>query len=168
MQLDEYGQLSLWWPWHWVQELDRLQSSYWYDAANHAMIVAEKPRKGKSSFFRGKTKVVGFVSIDWRAARVDKSTPTDVPYLSDLIIDKAHRKQGVGRALMTASETLARRLGFSEMYLKVRRSNQAGINLYVALGYQMVEELDNGILVMRRSFLGEEPASSSSGGATAA
>lgn len=157
MQLDEYGEMNLLWPWNWVQELDRLQTSFWYDSANHIMIVAEVESKwtGPLKGIFGQPKVVGFVSLDWRPARVDRSTPADLPYLSDLIIDKAHRKQGVARSLMLTCESLAKQLGFPAIYLKVRRSNQAGINLYVALGYQFVEEVDNGIFVMRRTLVTE-------------
>lgn len=48
----------------------------------------------------------------------------------------AARRRGVGRALMQASEEEGRRLGARLSTLEVRRSNEAAVALYLALGYR--------------------------------
>lgn len=50
----------------------------------------------------------------------------------------AARRRGVGRALMEASEEEGRRHGARLSTLEVRRSNEAAIALYLALGYRRI------------------------------
>lgn len=97
----------------------------------------------------GDPRVVGFVDLDARDRRVDRSTPP--PYLSDLIVDPARRGRGLGRLLMTEAEAVAEAWGFPGVYLKVRKSNVRGLALYGALGYAVVGEAgEEGILTMRK------------------
>lgn len=103
----------------------------------------------------GDPKVVGFVDLDARDRRVDRSTPD--PYLSDLIVDPIRRGQGLGRLLMAEAEAVAQGWGFPAVYLKVRKSNIRGLALYAALGYAVVgEAAEEGIYTMRKWVVGEE------------
>ncbi len=147
------------------QELDRLQTSFWVDPPRHAMLVVEdtSATPGSSSdppstvpfgalgaLLLGDPTVVGFVDLDARPQRVDRSTPD--PYLSDLIVDPARRGGGLGRLLMAEAEAVAREWGFPAVYLKVRASNARGLALYAGLGYAVVRDVDGqeGIYTMRK------------------
>lgn len=148
------------------QELDRLQTSFWVDPAHHAMLVIEDtttpnpnnptttpastvPFGALGALLLGNPRVVGFVDLDARDRRVDRSTPP--PYLSDLIVDPARRGHGLGRLLMAEAEAVAEEWGFPGVYLKVRKSNVRGLALYGALGYSVVGEGgEEGILTMRK------------------
>lgn len=106
------------------------------------------------SFFLGDPRIVGFVDLDARERRVDKTTPN--PYLSDLIVDASRRGQGLGRALMLEAEEEARRWGFPAVYLKVRKSNARGFGLYASLGYQVLWEWPGEGVWMCRKWVVEE------------
>ena len=165
MQVAEYGGDGLLFFWHYLQELDRLQTSYWVEPVRHTMLVLvdDSPSssspppfssfssalRASDSFFLGDPRIVGFVDLDARERRVDKTTPN--PYLSDLIVDASRRGQGLGRALMAEAEEEARRWGFPAVYLKVRKSNARGFALYASLGYEVLWEwVSEGVWLMRK------------------
>ena len=179
MQVAEYGGDGLLFFWHYLQELDRLQTSYWVEPVRHTMLVlvddsSSLPSSSSSiitsppsllsslstalraldSFFLGDPRIVGFVDLDARERRVDKSTPN--PYLSDLIVDASRRGQGLGRVLMLEAEEEARRWGFPAVYLKVRKSNARGVGLYASLGYQVLWEWPGEGVWMMRKWVVEE------------
>ena len=62
--------------------------------------------------------------------------------ISKLIVDPALRRQGIGRALMTAAEALAGREGRSLLVLDTRTGDVAQ-GLYVSLGFRKVGEIPN-------------------------
>lgn len=144
-----------------LQELDRLQTSFWVDPNKHSMLVIEETKGTDTSsppvfvpfgplgaWLLGDPRVVGFVDLDARDRRVDRSTPD--PYLSDLIIDPARRGQGLGRRLMVEAEAVAKEWGFVAVYLKVRASNARGRALYASLGYEVVGEGEDSVYIMRK------------------
>jgi ribosomal-protein-alanine N-acetyltransferase len=53
----------------------------------------------------------------------------------NLAVDPKHRRQGSGRALALAMLDLLKTGGAGRVYLEVRRSNEAAIGLYRALGF---------------------------------
>jgi GNAT superfamily N-acetyltransferase len=55
--------------------------------------------------------------------------------LFDIVTDRARRKQGFGRALVSALLTWARDRGAQEAYLQVVGTNEPAIHLYRALGF---------------------------------
>ena len=57
------------------------------------------------------------------------------PWLASLYVDPAHRKQGVGRALVDRAKAAAASMGFSDIYL---RTEHAG-GYYEKLGWEYVE-----------------------------
>jgi ribosomal protein S18 acetylase RimI-like enzyme len=54
--------------------------------------------------------------------------------ITKLLVDNAHRRQGLGRALMQAAEVEARRMGRTLLTLDARRGD-AVVDLYGSLGY---------------------------------
>ncbi len=56
--------------------------------------------------------------------------------LKRMVVDLAHRGQGVGRALLEGAEALARGLGVTRMRLEVGIRNTAGEALYRRAGYR--------------------------------
>ena len=55
--------------------------------------------------------------------------------LSDLYVDEAARRQGVGEALMNSARTHAERTGACGLQLQTAKSNLVGQALYERLGY---------------------------------
>lgn len=70
------------------------------------------------------------------------SDPTMVPrrraHVEALVVDEAHRRAGVGTALMEAVTAWARERGAVEVVLTVWAGNQAAEGFYQRLGYQVV------------------------------
>jgi ribosomal protein S18 acetylase RimI-like enzyme len=68
----------------------------------------------------------------------DKDIITLQPYLSNLCVDERLRGQGVGRVLLRAVATIAKRWGYSSIYLHVDQENAIACQLYISEGYQDV------------------------------
>ena len=70
------------------------------------------------------------------------SDPTMVPrrraHVEALVVDEAHRRAGVGSALMEAATAWARERGAVEVVLTVWAGNQAAESFYERLGYRLV------------------------------
>jgi GNAT superfamily N-acetyltransferase len=58
--------------------------------------------------------------------------------LANVAVDPAHRRRGIGRALVQASIDLARQRGASEVLLQVEADNDAAIRLYGELGFRVL------------------------------
>ncbi|MBI3001676.1 MAG: ribosomal protein S18-alanine N-acetyltransferase [Deltaproteobacteria bacterium] len=71
-------------------------------------------------------KTVGYI-IYWRLP-----SETDI---HNLAVHPAHRRQGIGRALLRAVIEEARREGLQRITLEVRKSNEAAQRLYQSLGF---------------------------------
>jgi len=127
------------WPDHSPEELAREVDSYlsggalWkYGSLSipfHAL-VAEDPAH----------RLVGFLEVSLRPF-ADKCRTGPVGYLEGWFVVPARRRQGVGRALVTAGEAWASARGCVEMASDARVGNTVSADSHGALGYQEVERL---------------------------
>jgi ribosomal protein S18 acetylase RimI-like enzyme len=67
-------------------------------------------------------------------------------YLSDLFVDPAARRSGVGRRLLEAAHDLARETQASSVELDTAHTNQASQSLYESLGYRLDTEFRHYVL----------------------
>ena len=75
---------------------------------------------------------------DAPAPAEDTPPPADVPYLANLVVAPAGRRQGLGQRLVAATEDCARGWGFDELCIKVDRANFEARRLYDRMGYKLV------------------------------
>ena len=72
----------------------------------------------------------------WLGNAVDQINGDRHAHLFLLYVDPAHRRQGIGSALMQTAETWAQARGDHQVGLQVFQANQAVLKFYQALGYQ--------------------------------
>ena len=70
---------------------------------------------------------VGHARVDWRE---------DPPELQDVLVAESHRRRGIGSALTTAAEELARERGHSRLALTVSAKSPEVRALYERLGFR--------------------------------
>lgn len=61
--------------------------------------------------------------------------------ISNLVVDPAYRRRGIGRALMEEALAHVRSRGGSRIILQVRADNQAAVHLYQSMGFVPMETL---------------------------
>ncbi len=72
----------------------------------------------------------------WLGNAVDQVTGDRHTHLFLLYVDPAHRRRGIGSALMQTAESWAQARGDHQVGLQVFQANQAALRFYQALGYQ--------------------------------
>jgi ribosomal protein S18 acetylase RimI-like enzyme len=104
----------------------------------HLAVLLERCRSWDGCIFVAASgpRVIGLVCV-W--ARVPPDGPDDVPhdhaYLSDLAVLGAHRRAGIGRALLERAEAFARERGATTLRVGVRSRNTAARQLYTSAGF---------------------------------
>jgi ribosomal protein S18 acetylase RimI-like enzyme len=93
------------------------------DSAGHALAVAVDDADD----------VAGFVTL---STRTHFTGDVDA-YVGELVVAPAHRREGVGRALIATAETWARSHGFRTLTLDTGGANQAARALYDATGFEV-------------------------------
>ncbi len=80
---------------------------------------------------------VGHVLLKWGGNGEEPmaSALVDCPDLEDLLVAPAHRRRGIGSALLAAAEGLARQAGYARIGLDVGVGNGLARALYDRLGY---------------------------------
>lgn len=78
--------------------------------------------------------VVGYILL---------SSVLDEFTFEDITVDLAHRNKGIGRKLMEVSFLKAAEMKQKSILLEVRYSNKKAINLYRALGFELIGERKN-------------------------
>lgn len=105
----------------------------------HEYPTVNAPRKGEET-------IIGFCCVDGRppdpSSKLEFLTASTLattcprPYLADLGVLPAHRRNGLGRLLVRACEEWAFSRGYDTMYLKADEKNANGMNLYKIMGYE--------------------------------
>ncbi|NEN94108.1 MAG: GNAT family N-acetyltransferase [Moorea sp. SIO3I7] len=72
----------------------------------------------------------------WMGNGVDQVNGDRYGYIFLLYVMPAHRRQGIGSALMQQAEARARARGDRQIGLQVFQSNQVALNLYHGLGFR--------------------------------
>ena len=84
------------------------------------------------------------------------------PYFSDLSIHSHYRRRGVASSLMKEAERRASCMGFDELYLGVRSTNDVALQMYSRYGYEFIVpqgdmvaflNVQKGVRMLRRSLL---------------
>ena len=65
-------------------------------------------------------------------------------WLNYLAVDPAHRREGLGRTIVTEAEARLRASGCPKVNLQVRTSNRGAIDFYGRLGYSVDEVVSMG------------------------
>lgn len=146
-----------------LAEMNRLQQNFPYPESRsvHRMLVIEaSPQEGEEE-----PTIVGFCDVDARPCATKLKLPR--PYLSDLAVDPNHRRKGLARMLVEASEEFVQsdKIGdgapFDELWIRVAADNEAALGLYRdKLGYSFAdwstgeETTDGGpeIFTLRKDF----------------
>ena len=72
----------------------------------------------------------------WMGEAVDQRNGQKQAYVYLLYIDEAHRRKGLGSALMAHAQSWAKGEGYAQVSLQVFENNLSAIKLYQKLGYQ--------------------------------
>jgi ribosomal protein S18 acetylase RimI-like enzyme len=75
-------------------------------------------------------------------------------WLNYLAVNPAHRRAGVGRALVRYAERELGALGCAKVNLQVRSTNASAVDFYRRLGY-----LDDDVVSMGKRLVGDQPRS---------
>lgn len=82
-------------------------------------------------------RVAGFVHVMVEnAPDFSLFVPRRYVTVDNLVVDREHRRQGIGRALMGKVHEWAQEKGATSIQLNVYEFNQAAIDFYCALGYE--------------------------------
>lgn len=80
--------------------------------------------------------VVGTVELSVRHSSFWSNKDTQYPYISNLAVKDTHRRQGIGRKLLSICEKMALEWGFDRLYLHVLENNPHARQLYFTCGYK--------------------------------
>ena len=83
--------------------------------------------------------LVGFAEVTQRSHADGCDFTHPVGYLEGWYVDAAHRRRGIGRALVRAAEDWARALGSREMASDTWLDNEPSQRAHAALGYEEVD-----------------------------
>ena len=141
-------------PFLYASELQRLQDNFPYnDKHLHTYFVACTKKDVDKEI------VIGFVDIDARPSKNADAPPR--PYLSDLAIDKHHRRLGLAKKLVRQCEARVKEMGMTRLFLRVERENGNARTMYQNLGYDQLNHHIFGIkdttILLKRYFDQAQP-----------
>jgi len=134
---------------HDIDALVLLRSALWPDEESNHRRELNKHFTGEHShidqvllYETGEGEPVGFVELRVRNY-AEGSEEHAVPFLEGWYVHQDHRRQGVGRALIKASEEWARARGFGELASNALLANTASLAVHEAVGFEEVERTVN-------------------------
>ena len=80
-------------------------------------------------------KLVGFVLVSWRLS-------DGTVELYSIFVDRAHRRQGIGSALVAKAEERAAELRAHTVHMSTTMANAAAVDFYRARGYRLIGVYD--------------------------
>jgi aminoglycoside 6'-N-acetyltransferase I len=84
--------------------------------------------------------VVGFLEMDYRRYAPGCSS-SPVPFIEGWYVEPGVRKQGIGRALVSAAEAHAHSEGYHEIASDTELENDGSVAAHKAIGYSVIERL---------------------------
>jgi GNAT superfamily N-acetyltransferase len=137
-----------------MAEMSRLQQGFPYaDKGLHRMLVAVSTAEGGEE-------IVGFCDVDARIPNKPTSYKYNPrPYLSDLGVHPDHRRKGIAKALVDASEEFSLDINRNEIYIRVEKINAAALRMYASLNYFRITNPDDplgNIVLLRKRFHNDE------------
>ena len=118
-----------------------MRTALWPDSVDEHASAIDDYFDGKPSFIdqivvcqAGNGELAGFAELRIRNY-AEGSSNMAVPYLEGWYVDSAHRRRGVGKALIAAAEEWARSMGYSELASDAEINDQRSITAHVALGF---------------------------------
>ncbi|QIF04841.1 aminoglycoside 6'-N-acetyltransferase [Roseimicrobium sp. ORNL1] len=136
----------------------KLRSQLWPDADSAREIsqyFAVDPKERGQVFVAKSSRgiICGFIELSVRRDWVEGSTTSPTAYVEGLFVDQAHRREGIGRALLTAAEAWARDAGFKEIASDTLIDNEDSISAHLACGYAEVERTVHFIKPLRLTLM---------------
>jgi GNAT superfamily N-acetyltransferase len=141
---------------HWAQTVDDYLSAstpLWWVELEPGATVAEDAAgdavQGGGALGLFASAVRSPIAGLWLGNAVDQVTGDRHAHVFLLYVDPAHRRRGIGTALMHQAETWARQRGDRQIGLQVFTTNQSALALYTQLGFApqsvwMVKPLEPG------------------------
>lgn len=74
--------------------------------------------------------IIGYISVELHHEE------EDFVYLDDFVVQKEHRNEGIGSALLDMAESYAKSKGVSKIYLHVEKENLGALKFYDKHKYQ--------------------------------
>jgi len=124
-----------------AQAWARLRAQLWPDCPleRHELEVALLARSaGVVALAVRAGEPVGFAEVSIRADHVEGTSSTPVPYLEGWYVAAAHRRRGIGTALLEFVEAWARKRGYREIASDAELDNEASILLHGRRGFAEV------------------------------
>jgi len=114
-------------------------------AMSHSMIVGTSDDEVVSFLEVGLLPSPIPVKVSWNGVETD--TTTDVPYLGNVLVSEAYRRQGIGSNLIKIGLKVAEKWKYDKLYLAVDIDNEIALGLYKKLGFEVI--LDERDLINR-------------------
>jgi aminoglycoside 6'-N-acetyltransferase I len=102
-------------------------------------VIDSRPLVGFLATENGRA--IGFAEAALRRAGVNGCDTLNVAFLEGIWVQPAHRRRGIARALIQATEKWARKIGCTEFGSDALLENVEGHRMHVALGFQETERV---------------------------
>jgi ribosomal protein S18 acetylase RimI-like enzyme len=108
--------------------------------------------------------LVGFVDLSMQPQSLEALKPLPYllrsvkygnnlkPYLCNLLVAPEYRRKGLGRRLVNECITTSKEWGFNELFLHVKESTKAPLNLYKSMGFKSCPPRESYASLLRKEF----------------